>query len=78
MGIIQECMLAAQKANCILISTKRGGQPGEGKGIVPLYSACVREAPSAVRAWGPQNKKGLELLEQVEEGQRRATKMIRG
>jgi len=71
-----QCVLTAQKANHILSCFTRSVTSGARPVILPLYCALVRpHLEYYVQLWGPQHRKDMDLLEQV---QSRATKMLRG
>ncbi|GAB0188161.1 hypothetical protein GRJ2_001281400 [Grus japonensis] len=77
LNMTRQCALAAQKANHVLVASKKARLAGQGREVIlTLYSALMRpHLGYCVQLWGPQYRRDMELLERV---QRRATKMIRG
>ena len=72
----QECVLETQKANHILDCIKRSMTSRSREVILSLYSDPVRTSLEyRIQFWSPQNKKDINLLEQV---QRRATEIVSG
>ncbi|PKU45220.1 hypothetical protein llap_4481 [Limosa lapponica baueri] len=76
LNMSQQCMLTAQKASCIMGWIKSIMASRSMEVILPLYSTLVRpHLEYRIQLWGPQYKKDMDLLEQV---QRSTTKAIRG
>ncbi|PKU44023.1 hypothetical protein llap_5671 [Limosa lapponica baueri] len=76
LNITHQCVLVAQKVNYIPGCIKRSMASRSREVILPLYPALVKPHwEYCVQLWGPQLKKDMDLLEQV---QRRVTKMVRG
>ena len=71
-NMTQQCVLAAQKANCILGCIKSSVTSRSREEIIPVYSALVRpHLQYCVQIWGPQHRKDMDLSERL---QRRDTK----
>jgi len=59
-----QCVLAAQKANCVQSCIKKSMASRSRVVILPLCSALVRfHLESCIQLWTPQHKKDMELLE---------------
>jgi len=71
-----QCVLSAQKANCILGCIKSSMDSGSREGILPLCPSLVRpHLESCIQLWSPQHRENMQVLEQ---GQRRPQKRSEG
>ncbi|KAJ7408952.1 hypothetical protein WISP_117657 [Willisornis vidua] len=76
LNVTWQCVLAAQKDICIVGCIKSSITSRSREVILPFYSALVRpQLEYCIQVWGPQHKKDIDMLEQV---QRAASKPTRG
>ena len=71
----QQCVLAAQKANCILDCIKGNAASRSREVILPLCSVLVRpHLECCVQMWSPHYRRDMDLLECIQT----TTKMVHG
>jgi len=62
----RQCVLSAQKVNCIMGCIRSNVASRSREGILPLHSSLVRaHLESCIQLWSPQPRKDMDLLEQV-------------
>ena len=67
LDVSRQCALAAQKANPVLGCIQSSMASRSREGILPLCSPLLRpHLQDCVQLWGPQPRKDMELLEQVQ------------